>query len=73
MARILNDDWSSRLGENRPERALNHLAAMHNIIIFDQHLALMSYFMSIQLDRTLDRIEVRGLWGWRRCVHRKAM
>ena len=25
---ILRDDWSIRLGENRPDRALKHLAAM---------------------------------------------
>ena len=25
---ILHDDWSIRLGENRPDRALKHLAAM---------------------------------------------
>ena len=26
--RILHDDWSIRLGENRPDRALKHLAAV---------------------------------------------
>ena len=28
MLRILYDDWSSKLGENRSGRVLNHLAAM---------------------------------------------
>ena len=28
LVRILHDDWSIRLGENRPDRALKHLVAM---------------------------------------------
>ena len=28
VVRILHDDWSIRLGENRPDRVLKHLAAM---------------------------------------------
>ena len=32
---ILHDDWSIKLGENRPDKALKHLAAMLGI-----HIAL---------------------------------
>ena len=28
VVRILHDDWSIRLGENRPDRVLKHLAAI---------------------------------------------
>ena len=28
VARIMHGDWSIRLGENRPDRAIKHLAAM---------------------------------------------
>ena len=35
VVRILHDDWSIRLGENRPARALKHLAAILFNALFD--------------------------------------
>ena len=47
LVRILHDDWSIRLGENRPDGVLKHLAA---ILIYDGvyvvlnvHLKLRNY------------------------------
>ena len=35
VIRILQDDWSIRLGENRPEGARKHLAAMLVVILMN--------------------------------------
>ena len=35
VVRVLHDDWLIRLGENIPDRALKHLAAMISKAIFE--------------------------------------
>ena len=39
VVRIMHDNWSIRLGENRPDRALKHLAAM----LYTEHIKTINF------------------------------
>ena len=48
MVRILHDNWSSRSGDNGPDRVLKHLVAMFcttNFILRDTYLHSVALFL----------------------------
>ena len=46
MVRILHDDWSIRLGENRSDQPLKHLAAMQSsVMVLHRHSMLSIWFL----------------------------
>ena len=62
MERILHDDWSVRLGENRSDQPFKHLADMLCNALFDVYLEALSILQHCELYSMTLRISVIK-WG----------